>query len=108
MPKTSRRDFAHDVGDLGPSAIAELPGDGMIELTGLLRSCEARATVAAQALFTLLAAIPKDDGGERMVARLAMVARVHFRARRWRIAEWGQAEAGHWDNALAGSSALQP
>ena len=49
----------------------------------------------------------KPSGGQRTIALIAMLARLVTRVGRTRSRAWCKSVAGHWDQAIAGSSALR-
>lgn len=92
---------------LTPKTILLLPDEGKAQLVQLFNSCVSLLQLPVQGLLNLLSVIPKPVQGERLVARMPMVLRILFRMRRWEIGSWEDAKHGFWDNAIAGSSALQ-
>ena len=68
---------------------------------------EATLALPLQSLVSIMAVIPKPQGGERLVALMHRLFRIYFRSRRSIISDWEAAQELWWDTALAGSSALK-
>eukprot|EP00959_Pyramimonas_sp_CCMP1952_P251255 5251300-Pyramimonas_sp.AAC.1 len=60
-----------------------------------------------QLMSVLVGMLPKPDGSERGVALIPWLMRFWAQMRKVIGADWCAAKAGHWDQAIKGSSALQ-
>ena len=57
--------------------------------------------------MNLLCLLPKPKGGQRTIALLNFSVRLFLRCFRHKTRTWAQRTVGHWDAAIAGSSALR-
>ena len=64
-----------------------------------------------QALFAIVVMLPKPGGwqaaGERPITLMTMIYRIWSQARKCHSQEWCSTRAGHWDDAVRGSSPLR-
>jgi hypothetical protein len=54
-----------------------------------------------------MAPLPKPGGGERTIGLTSGLYRLYMRLRKPSISTWESQHAGHWDQAVKGSSALR-
>ena len=81
---------------------------GLLEFVSLLNQMDLECQVPIQELCNVMTTRPKPAGnGEREVAQMGMMVRTLFKARTHHIRTWCKEQAGHWDIAISGSSALQ-
>ena len=91
----------------GPRFIKSLPKDGRQMFVDLLNECEEQVAWPWQVYITLVCLLAKEVKGERSISLLTMLYRIWSRTRKHFAAEWCDAKAGFWDDAVRGSSLLQ-
>ena len=105
--KAIRTKTAPGCDNIAPYDLRSMPVEAAEELLELLNQCGDQLCVPLLVFCNLMCAIPKDIGGERVIALMAMAMRVLAKCRRWRCTEWDQTRPSWWDSAIAGSSALR-
>ena len=73
----------------------------------LLTECEEKLAWPWQVYITLVCLLAKEVKGERLISLLTMLHRIWSCSRKHFAAEWCNAKAGFWDDAVRGSSPLQ-
>jgi len=89
-----------------PDEMRYLPEPAWQELCDLYHEMELALTPPFLFLLNLIVMLPKPAGGYRPIALLAYLYALWGKARRADVQAWDVQRAGHWDNAIAGSSAL--
>jgi len=92
---------------VGPRFVKNLPLEGRIMLVDLLNSCIANVVWPWQLMLNIMVLLPKDLGGERPIALANFLVRLCLRMMRATSQKWCAKWAGHWDHAIASSSALR-
>ena len=87
--------------------LRELPAEAFDELAALCSAWEAQCALPLQVLISVMAVLPKPQGGERLIALMHMILRSYVGARLWTINEWEDSRGHWWDTALRGCSALR-
>ena len=86
--------------------IALLPDAALVDLGTILRQCIATLALPVQTLINLMTLLGKKGGGSRTKAILTTFYRLLMRLLAGYISEWDASEAGPWDTALRGGSAV--
>ena len=86
--------------------IMSLPEDGRQKFVDLLKECQEQVAWSWQVCITLVCLLAKEVRGERPISLLTMLYRNWSRTRKHFAAEWCDAKAGFWDDAVRGSSPL--
>ena len=73
----------------------------------LLNECEEKVAWPWQVYITLVCLLAKEVEGERPISLLTMLYSIWSRTRKHFAAEWCDAKAGFWDDAVRGSSPLE-
>ena len=82
--------------------------DQALDALGLLyKAMETTCIAPCTFLATLVVLIPKPAGGHRPIGLLSLIYSLWVKARRGYQREWDADNAGFWDAAVAGSSALR-
>ena len=92
---------------LGPADVRNLPPMGLDMLAALFNSIEAELAWPWQLLTVTEAMLPKPKGGDRGIGLLPWLCRLWSAAKDPLVKGWSHEHAGFWDQAVAGSSALQ-
>ena len=87
--------------------LRSLPAEAWHDMAIECNRWEDTLALPIQTIISLMAVLPKPQGGERLIALMHRLLRAFFKARRWFISSWEQSRADWWDNALKGSSALR-
>ncbi|CAK0896370.1 unnamed protein product, partial [Prorocentrum cordatum] len=93
--------------NLGPLDIRNLPFQAKQGLADFFNQCERQMAWPWQLMSVLVGMLPKPDGSDRGVALIPWLMRFWAQMRKVIGADWCAAKAGHWDQAIKGSSALQ-
>ena len=103
----ARQSTGKGVDQLGPKDIADLPTQAKEELLRLYRECERKWTWPSLLCINRCHLKPKPAGGHRSIASAPYLVRLWGLTRAAPTDEWIQERATFWDQAVAGSSALQ-
>ena len=76
-------------------------------LAEIMNMIEANLKWPAQVLINIVTLMGKPMGGIRPIALMPMVYRLWTKCRKSDIQAWDSKHRGHWDAAVAGSSALR-
>eukprot|EP00973_Karenia_brevis_P074227 10313613-Karenia_brevis.AAC.1 len=76
------------------------------QLAELLRKVDETATWPSYLLYNIIVLMGKPQGGARPLVRIPMLYRIWTKVRKPYIQKWERANAGPWDAAVEGSSAL--
>ena len=88
-------------------AFHHAPPEAKADLTDNDREVEKRGGWLAPLLHICMALLAKAAGGERATGLIPMPVRVWDKSRRGRLQAWCSKNAGHWDIAINGCSALR-
>ncbi len=104
---TFRKGTSIGCDDLAFTVIAQLPDEALVVLGAIIREVVAHAAVPPSALVNVLSLLGKKGGGSRTIATMPSLYRLILRIGGDDVADWDQEKAGHFDTAVAGSSALR-
>eukprot|EP00973_Karenia_brevis_P040255 5560678-Karenia_brevis.AAC.1 len=92
-----------------PADLRRLPSKALRGLADILHVVEANATWPSHLLSNIIVLMGKPQGGTRPIAPMPMLYRIwtKVRVRKPYIQKWERANAGPWDAAIEGSSALR-
>ena len=90
-----------------PREMLQLPPEALEGLTRLLNNIEAKGVFPQQVLMNLICLLPKPTGGERPICLASLLYVVWSGIRSPIVRDWDARRAGHWDDAVRGSSALK-
>ncbi len=88
-------------------AIREMPDNALIDLGAIVHCIVAKIALPPSTLLNILGLLGKKGGGSRTIAIMASLYRLTMRLCGDDVADWDEKRAGHWDTAVAGSSALR-
>ena len=92
---------------LGPLDVRNLPPKGLEQLATLFNEIERNLAWPWQLLLVAQSLLPKPKGGDRGIGLLPWTCRLWSAAKDPLVKGWADSRAGFWDQAVAGSSALQ-
>ncbi|CAK0800747.1 unnamed protein product, partial [Prorocentrum cordatum] len=98
---------AKGIEQLGKRDLIWLPEQGKQELVQLFQLIEQSVAWPRQLTVVLVTLLRKPSGDDRAIGILSTLARLWSSCRGEYRASWTKAKAGHWDAAVAGSSALR-
>ncbi|CAK0823536.1 unnamed protein product, partial [Prorocentrum cordatum] len=100
-------DIGQGIEQLGKKDLIWLPEQGKQELVQLFQLIEQSVAWPWQLTVVLVTLLRKPSGDDRAIGTLSTLARLWSSCRGEYRASWTKAKAGHWDAAVAGSSALR-
>ena len=95
------------VDSLSGVILRELPAEAWQDIAVECNQWEDDLALPLQTVISLMAVLPKPQGGERLAALMHRLLRIFFRARRWCIGSWETDRGECWDADIKGSSALR-
>ncbi|CAK0790274.1 unnamed protein product, partial [Prorocentrum cordatum] len=98
---------AKGIEQLGKKDLIWLPEQGKQELVQLFQLIEQSVAWPWQLTVVLVTLLRKPSGDDRAIGILSTLARLWSSCRGEYRVSWTKAKAGHWDAAVAGSSALR-
>eukprot|EP00973_Karenia_brevis_P006372 866497-Karenia_brevis.AAC.1 len=90
-----------------PADLRKLPNRALKQLADILKKVEETATWPSYLLYNIIVLMGKPQGGARPIALMPMLYRIWTEVRKPYIQKWERANAGPWDAAVEGSSALR-
>ncbi len=104
---TFRSDTAIGVDGVTFTSVRALPDAALIALCSMMRRAVANLVLPLGTLLNRLNPLGKKGGGNRTIATMSSFYRLLARVCGDDISDWDLERAGHWDSAVAGSSALR-
>ncbi len=105
------RCFRHRIGlggdRVNPRWWTQLPEAGLRQLAKLLEKVEETLLWPTAVRECIVQLVPKAETADRPITLTQGLYRCWSRPRGGRVATWSAKKAGHWDRAIAGSSALR-
>ena len=88
-------------------ALRMMPNSALEALTGILNQATSQVMWPMQVLCQLIVLVTKPSLDDRPICLEPMLARIWHRIHKDRLRCWSRQEAGFWDAAIEGSSALR-